>query len=251
MTNVLAPLSEWPDVPREIYAGHDKNHLLKLYPLSPERSSEPWAQPYSIRSFVAQASWQLGGCGYHCTKRGEVMGQAVFSDLCHDSQATEWEEAHNCHMLAGWSVGEASCLLWQHVAKLCQTETEVRFLYSYLGLARDRQFPMLIPQVRIGIAERRRPDFVIFVPLQYWKYKWYAIELDGAHPKEVASADDERDSALVKAGYTVKRVTAGVVSEVKALVEEIDRLMTEVDSWNVAVAGRVKQTFMRNDDVPF
>lgn len=250
MTNVLAPLSEWPDVPRELYAGHDKNQLLKLYPMPPEHASANWAQPYSIRSFVAQASQRLGGCIYGCTRRGEVMGQAVFSDYCEDPRAPEDYSPHDCHMLAGWTIGEASCLLWERVAKLCQTEAEIRFLYNYLGLARDRQFPMLIPQVRVGIAERRRPDFVVFVPLQYWKYKRYAVQLDGAHPKEAAAADAERDGELAKAGYVVKRVTAGAVSEVKAFVEEIDGLMTDVDPWKLAVMARVKQTFL-NDDVPF
>ena len=39
-----------------------------------------------------------------------------------------------------------------------------KVLHQYLVYAKH-QFPMLLPQPRIGIAERRRPDFVAFVPL--------------------------------------------------------------------------------------
>lgn len=250
MTNVLGPLSEWPQVPRELYVGHDKNRLLKLYPTPPSDAAQEWAQPYSVRSFIAQASERLRGCSYTCTRRGSVMGQTVFTDMCLDPNADDYASGRNCHLVAGWTMGEASCPLWESISKLCQTEAEGRFLYTYLGLVRDRQFPMLIPQARVGIAERRRPDFVAFVPLQYWKYRWYAIQLDGAHPKEAAAADDARDADLVKAGYEVRRVVAGVVSEVKQLVEEIEKVMTTTDPWAAAVEAQVKSTF-ESDDVPF
>jgi hypothetical protein len=84
MTNLLRPLDPWPNVPREIYAGQDKNQLLKLYPVPPDYPDAPWAQPFSVRSFVSQAARRFGGCGYWCSKRGEVMGQPVFEDRCSD-----------------------------------------------------------------------------------------------------------------------------------------------------------------------
>jgi very-short-patch-repair endonuclease len=159
-------------------------------------------------------------------------------------------------MLAGWSIGQESCALWEHVAKLCQTEAERKFLHWYLGLVRDRQFPMLIPQTRIGIAERRRPDFVLFVPLQYWSYKWYAIELDKAHPKGVLElADGVRNSDVAKHGYEVislRPENQGYLQEVKTLVEKIERDLSEVenDPWSVGVEAEVKSTF-KSEQAPF
>ena len=90
------------------------------------------------------------------------MGEPIFSDQCVEPERG-WQdnEGEPCHMVAGFTIGQASCGLWERVKQLCQTEPERRFLQSYLGLAKDRQFPMLIPQARIGIAERRRPDFVL------------------------------------------------------------------------------------------
>jgi hypothetical protein len=51
-------------------------------------------------------------------------------------------------------------------------------------------------QARIGIAERRRPDFVLFVPLTYWNYKWYAIQLDAAHHAGFQEKDELRDAEI-------------------------------------------------------
>jgi very-short-patch-repair endonuclease len=96
-------------------------------------------------------------------------------------------------MLAGFSAGEISCPLWESIGKLCQTDQERKFLHWYLRYVKDRQFPMILPQVRIGIAERKRADFVAFVPLQYWRYKAVAIELDGAHTDEHLPKDQARD----------------------------------------------------------
>ena len=256
VTNVLRPLDPWPNVPREIYVGQDKSQLLKLYPVSPDHADAPWAQPFSVRSVVAQASRRFGGCAYRCSKRGEVMGEPVFDDHCHDPLDEYGDSSANCHMLAGWSIGQDSCALWEDLAKLCQTDSERKFLHWYLGLVRDRQFPMLIPQTRIGIAERRRPDFVLFVPLQYWKYKWYAIELDKAHPKGVVEfADGVRNADVAKHGYEVvslKPEGQGYLQEVKTLVEKIERDLSEVenDPWAVAIQAEVRSTY-KSEDVPF
>jgi hypothetical protein len=126
--------------------------------------------------------------------RGEVYGENVYYDQCHDSQDESFDPVdRDCHVLAGWSAGQPTCLLFDAVASLCQTDVERKFLSTYLRYVKDRDFPMLIPQVRIGIAERRRVDFVLYVPLQYWRFKWLAVELDGAHPQEKASEDAARD----------------------------------------------------------
>lgn len=247
---------EWPPVPRTLYVGSEKHQQLKLYPFPPEVPRAPWAQPYSIRSFVQQASRRLGGCLYETSEAGEVMGERVFSDRCVPSDASPYVDAsHSCHMVAGWTIGEASCPLWERVAALCDTEIERRFLHWYLGLAKDRQFPMLIPQARIGIAERRRPDFVLFVPLQYWKYNWYAIQLDKAHSEDMA-ADELRDADIAMHGYRVIRLkpeATGYYEEVRGLVERIESEMkhAESDPWSVAVEVPVERFEEGEEEPPF
>jgi len=106
---------------------------------------------------------------------------------------------------------------------------------------------MLIPQVRIGIAQRRRPDFVLFVPLQKWKYKLYAIQLDAAHPQESAEKDELRDTEISMHGYEVislKGENQGYWEDVRSLVEIIERDMEKVESdpSDVAVDLTVEST---------
>src|SRR5262245_57920621 len=127
--------------------------------------------------------------------------------------------------VSGWIYQEKTCPLWESLKTFCQTEAEARFLHTYLSLVKDRQFPMLLPQVRVGIAERRRPDFVAFVPFHKWKYKWYAIQLDRAHPSEIAEDDEYRDLDLKMAGYEVLslgRSVSSYVTEAKTLVERFE-----------------------------
>ena len=131
-----------------------------------------------------------------------MFDEVVFSDICsnpddEDINSPSW----NCRILAGWSAGQTTCSLWEHVKALCQNDPERSFLQTYLRYVKDRQFPMLIPQVRVGIAERRRPDFVAFVPLQYWCFKWVAIELDGAHGEEQQESDVARNKYLEEQNY--------------------------------------------------
>jgi hypothetical protein len=142
--------------------------------------------------------------------------------------------------------GQTTCSLWQHVSGLCQTEPERSFLKYYLKYVKDRQFPMLIPQARIGISERRRPDFVAFVPLQYWKYKWVAIQLDAAHPDERAEDDAARDDYVRQQNYDVislRPASKGYLEEVRNLVEQFEEWMNLGDDpWKVAVEARVKRS---------
>jgi hypothetical protein len=178
--NILVKPDEWPAVPRTLYLGHEKNQRLRIHPFppSPSDSKNPiWAQPYSIRSFLVQASNSLGGCSYTCDTQGNVMDEIVFTDRCwYPKDESSWPESWPCHIAGGWTNGQITCPLWENIAKLCQTEPERRFLYQYLRFAKHRQFPMLLPQPAIGIGERKRPDFAVFVPLQYWNYKWLAIQ---------------------------------------------------------------------------
>src|SRR5437660_12808837 len=64
--NRLIALAAWPDVERTVYLGHDNLKLLKVHPVAPGTQNEPWAAPYSVRSFLYQASRHFGGCYYTC-----------------------------------------------------------------------------------------------------------------------------------------------------------------------------------------
>lgn len=239
--NAISNLDPWPPLPRDpLYIGCDKYKVVKLYPFPPDYTKESWATPFSIRSVFYQASRQLGGCIYHPSKDTEVMGKPVFSDQCHDEEDDPRWGLGPCHMVSGWTKGQSTCSLWEKFSTLCQRDTERTFLHQYLRFVKDREFPMLIPQVRMGIAERRRPDFVLFIPLQYWKYKWLAIELDNAHGEEMAEEDELRDMEIALHGYEVIRLKPGAkgyLHEVQWLVEMVEGEMSEAesDSWGVAV----------------
>jgi len=137
---------------------------------------------------------------------------------------------------------------------LCQTPAERRFLHRYLELAKDRHSPMLIPQVRIGIAQRRRPDFVVFVPLQKWKYKWYAIQLDAGHMPEKAEADKLRDTEISVQEYQIINFkpteNQGYLEHVRTLVEIIEQDMERIDSNPREVAIEIKVDSIE-DRIPF
>jgi hypothetical protein len=239
----------WPNVPTSLYIGPDKHARFKVYAVPPEAQDQDWAQPYSTRSFAYQASEKFGECAYRPGRRGIVMGEPVFSDHCYDSaQDADYEQyavPRECHLVTGWTTGQDTCGLWKRIEALCQTEPERRFLKTYLGYVKDREFPMLIPQAWIGITDRRRPDFVAFVPLQYWKYKWLAVQLDGAHPQESAAADAARDDYVRSQNYEVLSLRpkqAGYLEEVRNLVEQIDSWMAlgNTDPWAVATEASVR-----------
>ncbi|MBI3807908.1 MAG: hypothetical protein HY281_10425 [Nitrospirae bacterium] len=181
------------------------------------------------------------------------MDDTVFSDYCLEPDVLYYSDTPRprCHMFAGWSMGEESCPLWEKLSNLCQTDAEKKFLHWYFGFARDRTFPALLPQARIGIAERRRPDFALFVPLSYWKYKWYAIQLDGAH-RGLQEQDALRDTEISIHGYEVVSLrpeSKGYYDEVKKLVERIEFDMEQANSdrWQVAIEVESEKRWPSND----
>lgn len=259
--NHVKPMPEWPNVPRSLYIGPDTHARFKVYPVPPNESTAEWALPYSIRSFVYQASAKFGECFYRPRQRGTVMGESVFSDNCYDSEHGADYDDHalprECHLVTGWTTGQHSCGLWQRIEALCQTDSERRFLRSYLGFVKDREFPMLVPQAWLGIADRRRPDFVAFVPLQYWKYKWLAVQLDAAHSDDLAASDALRDDYVRGQNYEVLSLRpkeSGYLEEVRRLVERIDEWMalSQTDAWQTAVEAEVQKVEPPPDtDMPF
>jgi len=258
--NYLTEPPKWPDLPLALYIGHKKNKRLKIHPIPPNIQNSDWAQPYSIRSFLYQASRSLGGCYYMCRERGTVMDQKIFADFCCSPESLEnsWGDPDEweCHMANGWIHGYERCDLWDRVAQLCQTDSERRFLHQYLGYVKDRQFPMLIPQAWVGIADRRRPDFVAYIPLQFWNYKWIAIQLDAAHKEEQQEDDILRNNNIADHNYEVysfKPIKGGYYEDVRILVEQIDKLMqiADKDSWSVAYEVKVNRYEEEIDDIPF
>lgn len=251
----------FPNIPRVIYCGHERSRQLEIYPYPIEQGESRWALPYSIRSFIYQSSRQTQSCFYSWTGSTEVMGEPAHNDMC--GRTDDWgnRDDEKCHLLSGWIRGKDTCGHWEQLRAYCQTLSEQRFLWAYLSLAHGRNFPMLIPQVRIGIAERRRPDFVAFVPLQYLRYQRYAIELDGSHTPEQEEADQTRDANLAAEGFDVVSLRPnqlGYFQEVQKLVERIAVDMSEAERspWDIATEVEVRETVPKNapitdEDIPF
>jgi hypothetical protein len=242
-------------VPRTLYLGYDNTNLLKVHPIPPDMEAEEWAQPYSVRSFLYQVSRQFEHCAYSCSVTGTMYGEPMFADKCRHSD--DFDDSEPCRIMTSWSKGGATCGTWDRIASLCQTQPEQRFLQDYLRYVKDRQFPMLLPQARIGIAERRRPDFVVFVPVQHWRYQQLAVQLDGAHPDEAAANDQQRDAYLAEYGYetiSLRPAQRGYHEEVKRLVERIDVAMNmaDTDAWEIAISTTVRKfTPPFDESIPF
>jgi len=202
----------------------------------------------------------MSKCNYSSGGSDELLGEPFYKDFC--SASADWNvDGYRCHLLSGWTKGERTCELWEQLKSYCQTLPEQKFLWAYLSLVKGRNFPMMLPQARIGVAERRRPDFVAFVPLQYLKYKRYAIELDGAHTEENRAKDDARDVELAAENYEVLSLRPGergYFSEVQRVVERFSGEMSEAErsAWDLATevelaswSGGMPQ--ISDEDIPF
>jgi hypothetical protein len=227
------------NLPDTLLVGADRNNLLEVCPVpqsDPQGMSDMAreAPPYSVRSFVAQASAHFRECEYSW-KIDESCGKRKDVNTCKTT------EGHSpCHLMAGFSLGQSDCPLSRKVTALCQTPDEKWFLNQYLRYVRGRPFPMLIPQCRLGgITQSIRPDFVVFVPLQSLRYRWLAIQLDANHSPSMAQQDEDRDARLQAEGYEV-RVCRGnngrYLEDVKHLVEDIEKIMTIADTDPASVA---------------
>jgi hypothetical protein len=260
--NHRGPLPEKPNVPKALYLGQEKHKQLKVLPIPSEDKIDLFVYPpFSIRSFLYQASRQVKECEFKSIRRTLVLGELVFRDLCYPSTMGEWDDPTDCDLASGWIKGSDTCPFWEALKKYCQTNSEISFLHTYLGLVKDRQFPMILPQTRIGIAERRRCDFVAFLPLQHWLYKWYAIELYRYHTEEQKDSDIERNEELALQGYEVislRPQNQAYLQEAKKLVEmfELETTRVETDKFSVAVEVETIKTEppltgFTDDDIPF
>jgi hypothetical protein len=112
---------------------------------------------------------------------------------------------------------------------------------------------MILPQAWIDIADRRRPDFVAFVPLQHWNYQWFAIQLDASHTEGQRDKDSVRDAQISEHNYEVislRPANKEYFEDVRRIVEQFDALMTTADkgSGSVAINAEVSRT---EADIPF
>ena len=249
----------YPNLPPDLFLGHEIHNQVRVLPYPPERSTSEWAYPYSIRSVLYQMSREFGQC--FLTVRGPdvVFGEKLFNDCCYDSpEPGEWDEGRTCHITSGFTRNAKTCPLFEKIKEFCQTPQEQRFLWAYLQIAKTQNFPMLLPQPRIGVSGRRRPDFVAFVPKQFLVYQWYAIELDGAHVD--FEADKLRDSDLTTEGYQVISLRPGdkgYFPEVRALVERFyaEMRVAKESQWQlateIAVSHYTGGSTLTDEDIPF
>ncbi|MFZ3166798.1 MAG: DUF559 domain-containing protein [Candidatus Methanoperedens sp.] len=189
-------------------------------------------QPYSVRSFLTQLSLRKDfPCKYfvHISQE-DVYGKIILKEGCMKScgGCNYRNDIHPCHVANGWIHGEESCSGWEYIANLCQSENERRFLHQYLRINHDRESPMPIPQAHIEITERIRVDFVIFVPITRFKWKWLAIEIDSRFYHQDSNKDLQKNIMMESQGYEVIRLSAEkmMLDQVRELCSKI----TEIQS---------------------
>lgn len=168
-------------------------------------------QPYSVRSVLAQLSARKDfPCKYFALSKGrDEFGNIMWEEGCmeHCEGADYKPYMHSCHLANGWIHGEETCPGWQYLGNLCQSENERRFLHQYLRLNHDREAPMPIPQAHIEVTERIRIDFVVFVPVTRFAWRWLAVEIDSKDYHD-HQKDDARDWSVQIEGYEVLRLSA-------------------------------------------
>lgn len=184
-------------------------------------------QPYSIRSFLIQLSLRSDfPCRYFVravTK--DDYGNIIWDDGCMEScSGCDYSPYyHPCNVASGWMHGEGECPGWVFISSLCQTDIERLFLSQYLRLNHDREFPMPIPQAYLEIEERIRVDFVIFVPMTRFKWKWLVIEVDSKTYHQDRERDKHREAILGKLGFEVIRLTTAsrMLDQVRAVYRRV------------------------------
>lgn len=189
-------------------------------------------QPYSVRSFLIQLSLRKDfPCKYFVQiSQKDVYGNIILNEGCMKSCSgcNYRSDIHPCHVANGWIHGEESCPGWEYIANLCQSENERRFLHQYLRINHDRESPMPIPQAHIENTERIRVDYVMFVPITRFTWKWLAIEIDSKLYHQDSNRDFQKNIMMESEGYEVIRLSAEkmMLDQVRELYSKI----TEIQS---------------------
>ena len=169
-------------------------------------------QPYSVRSVLAQLSLQKDfPCKYFAQVHGQdQFGNTLWDEGCMESCAgCDYRPyLRPCHVAAGWMHGEETCPGWERIKTLCQSENESRFLHQYLRINHDREYPMPIPQAHVEITEQVRVDFVLFVPMTRFEWKWLAVEIDSEEYHGDVVREAGRTAIIASSGYEIVRLSA-------------------------------------------
>jgi hypothetical protein len=187
-------------------------------------------QPYSIRSVLSQLSTRADfPCKYFAISKGkDDFGNIIWEEGCMErcGGGDYTPFMHPCHLANGWMHGPDECPGWVHLANLCQSENERRFLHQYLRVNHDREAPMPIPQAHLEVTERIRVDFVLFVPVTRFEWRWLAVEIDSPSFHKDRQKDEERDWSVQIEGYEVVRlpVEMNMLDQVRDLYKRIQHI---------------------------
>ncbi|MFQ5862895.1 MAG: DUF559 domain-containing protein [Candidatus Brocadiales bacterium] len=202
-------------------------------------------QPYSIRSFLIQLSLRND---FPCKSFVQAKGKDDWGNIIWDEGCMEFCKGcdyrsyiHPCHLANGWMHGQESCEGWEYITKnLCQSGNETRFLHQYLRINKDRESPMPIPQAHVELTERVRVDFVMFIPITRFDWKWLVIEIDSKMYHKDKAKDFERTMTIASQGYEVLRLSAE-----KNMLDQVRELHQKV--YAIQEAGKEKVNSLRKD----
>lgn len=246
--SIRMPAPPLPNVPSALYIGLEKLKRIKLTPLPKEQivydkqycdffsnQIPEEIQPYSIRSFLIQLSLRDDfPCKYHArVDSKDAWGNVNWNEGC---MKADDDAYHPCHLANGWIHGQESCEGWEYIVKnFCQSGNEARFLHQYLRINKDRESPMPIPQAHVEVTEKVRVDFVMFVPITRFDWKWLAIEIDSPMYHEDAEKEFERSMTIASQGYEVLRLSAE-----KNMLDQVRDLYQKIQAIQEAGTGKVK-----------
>jgi len=211
------------EIPHELQL--PKGFILRAVPrVEPQEVHEAnlLYRPYSKRSFLSQyMAWvKLSGGLETCDWSAHATVFRRFdSESQSYSECLEYEIGDECagrpcqflraQVLKPPKPEEVTCSAIRLLCDvkgsfgLCQTGDEAMILQCYLLLTGGEHFPMLVPQASI-LGGKRRPDFVCFVPLTRFQYKWVVVLVD--RPGKPASTCAKEDAEYAQSGYSVKRI---------------------------------------------
>ncbi len=248
-------------IPKFLYFGSFKTKRIKLLPLPKKQImytinancygycdhnwNEQWGtpttcghktakeiQPYSIRSFLLQLTQDdVLPCKYFVETEGvDDFGNVYWVDKCLGERITDCVYGCEkcCSVATGWMHGESECSGWKSITEFCDSNVEKTFLREYIRQNHDKESPMLIPQVWLGLKEKRRVDFVLIIPKTAHNCEKLAIEINP--PKYHSNLEKElaREKEITSEGYKLLKYSKNEIKDrlnaVRNLREYIERV---------------------------
>lgn len=89
---------------------------------------------------------------------------------------------------------------------------------------------MPIPQAHIELTEHIRVDFVMFVPITRFTWKWLAIEIDSEIYHQNLEKESQRDVTIASKGYEVIRLSGEMrmLDQVRELYSKVTEIQLRV-----------------------